>query len=417
MTFYKRTPILILLTLIVTFSAQAQGECSALVEQAIALSEEVCSDTQRNQACYGNNQIVVEVTTDDFEFDSVGDHIDLSTVQSMTLSDLNEANDEWGVSLLQIQANLPATLPGQNVTFVLFGDVSIEEASTSEDLQDETVSPMQSFYLATGIGENRCAEAPESGILIQTPEGDRRVNLMMNGVEVEMGSTLYARAQAGGVMTIYALEGEVIVQSFGIGRTLEAGTQVEIMLDDDLIASNAPNAVQPYNLDDLVGLPLSLLETGVELVPALSEADLENLVEQDLEALGGNDAVVIGSMPVIDWSAVYPLEPYCNGEIDVPPEANRFIVNASYGFNPGNPAEHEIGLSASDLMSQVNLDISITNATLSPLGERVLVAAEGLLHIGDFYEVGELSAGEYTVSLTTSLNDFSIAYSCTYTVP
>ncbi|NOG50271.1 MAG: SH3 domain-containing protein [Chloroflexi bacterium] len=30
--------------------------------------------------------------------------------------------------MMRLQANLPDTLPGQNVTFVLFGDVTIEDA-------------------------------------------------------------------------------------------------------------------------------------------------------------------------------------------------------------------------------------------------------------------------------------------------
>ena len=37
-------------------------------------------------------------------------------------------NGMWGVALLRVQANLPDTLPGQNVTMLLFGDVAIENA-------------------------------------------------------------------------------------------------------------------------------------------------------------------------------------------------------------------------------------------------------------------------------------------------
>jgi hypothetical protein len=38
------------------------------------------------------------------------------------------SGDIWGVALMRLQANIPETLPGQNVTFLLFGDVEIRNA-------------------------------------------------------------------------------------------------------------------------------------------------------------------------------------------------------------------------------------------------------------------------------------------------
>ncbi len=55
--------------------------------------------------------------------------------------------------MLRIQANLPDTMPGQNVTILLFGDVSIYNAD-SED--DETYGPMQAFYFRAGVGDAPC---------------------------------------------------------------------------------------------------------------------------------------------------------------------------------------------------------------------------------------------------------------------
>ena len=42
---------------------------------------------------------------------------------------------EWGVSLMQLQANLPDTLPGQNVTVLLFGDVTLQPALASNEIE------------------------------------------------------------------------------------------------------------------------------------------------------------------------------------------------------------------------------------------------------------------------------------------
>ena len=41
---------------------------------------------------------------------------------------MNASTGAWGVALMRIQANLPDTLPGQNVTMLIFGDVQIQNA-------------------------------------------------------------------------------------------------------------------------------------------------------------------------------------------------------------------------------------------------------------------------------------------------
>jgi hypothetical protein len=63
----------------------------------------------------------------EFSFEAPGDIADLIYLDALQLSRL-ESPDEWGVALLRLQANLPDTLPGQNVTMLLFGDVAIENA-------------------------------------------------------------------------------------------------------------------------------------------------------------------------------------------------------------------------------------------------------------------------------------------------
>ncbi len=41
--------------------------------------------------------------------------------------------DHWGVALLSVQANLPDTLPGQSVIFMLLGDTQVENAVQPQD--------------------------------------------------------------------------------------------------------------------------------------------------------------------------------------------------------------------------------------------------------------------------------------------
>jgi PKD repeat protein len=75
-------------------------------------------------------------------FDSQGDKVNLQDVASMELSPLDLLEEHWGVVLMQVQANLPDSLPGQNVTFILFGDVQIENAvGTPIEIEAALLSP------------------------------------------------------------------------------------------------------------------------------------------------------------------------------------------------------------------------------------------------------------------------------------
>jgi hypothetical protein len=128
----------VILAVIVSFStagtAQSDallGSCPGLVDVALEAAVSSCGDLGRNQACYGHTLIDAQGhdETASFEFTDVGDLADLETIASMELSPLDLNGETWGVSILAVQANLPDTLPGQNVTFVLFGDTYLENQS------------------------------------------------------------------------------------------------------------------------------------------------------------------------------------------------------------------------------------------------------------------------------------------------
>ncbi len=105
-------------------------DCPTLVDLALATTDEVCALTGRNEACYGHVWIDAEPaeTTGDIQFEQAGDIIDVAALQQLRLSTMDTADDTWGIALMRIQANLPDALPGQNVTLVLFGDVTIDNA-------------------------------------------------------------------------------------------------------------------------------------------------------------------------------------------------------------------------------------------------------------------------------------------------
>ena len=125
---------------------------------------------------------------------------------------VNSANELW----LRIQ--FPAA-PG-GVGWVLAavltagkGDVS----SLSEVIgtTDHLYVPLQAFTFTSGKDDSPCEEAPESGITIQTPKGKGQISLLINEVNVQIGSTAYFQSIPGEEMRIRTLEGQLIVSSDG----------------------------------------------------------------------------------------------------------------------------------------------------------------------------------------------------------
>lgn len=137
------TSLVILLLGVSLNPATAQETCSALVERALAEVGNNCGGLGRNAACYGYTRVSASFTQE-FEagyFSDPADIAELLTLKTIATAPLNEASGEWGVAVMNVQANLPTTLPGQSVTFLLLGDAQVENA----------VPPEQAFTGGTPI--------------------------------------------------------------------------------------------------------------------------------------------------------------------------------------------------------------------------------------------------------------------------
>jgi len=343
------------------------GDCPAIVDAALQTAANACTALSRNQACYGNVMLQAEPQAGaSFTFEQTGDMVNLVDVASLSLSAMSE--DAWGVALMLLQANLPDTVPGQNVTMVLFGEVDITNAvvsepaivptavptpvlftvtagstinvrsgpstsdavvtslgagetvptdgrnddstwlhvrfddgtmgwvfaelvsvdgdtsmlpvtdgaasvATEEAPVEPTYTPMQAFYFHSSIGDSGCEEAPDSGILIQTPQGAGTINLLVNEVEITLGSTAYLTA-GDGEMTVTVIEGQGTVSAFGVTVTVPAGTRAHIPLDANGVASGAPVGPEPYDSADVGALPIALLPQTVTSAPPLTEEEI-----------------------------------------------------------------------------------------------------------------------------------------------
>lgn len=304
--------------------------CPPLFLTSLNAIGNACVDIGRNSACYGNLDIQAEAvnTMLDFEFDSIGDVEDVAKFKQMRLSELDPDANVWGVALMNLQANLPGSLPGQGVTVLLFGDVELTPdyipvvlpatvasagavnvrggpattfdvigtlnggetlrltgrneagdwlrlewdedegtsgwianflASSSEDLTALNVveadapayHPMQAFTFRSGIGDAACLAMPDSGIMIQTPQGAREILLKVNGVDVRVGSTIYMQAQPDGYLTIYVVEGHITVTGEGVTQVAPEGTLIRVPIDENMTVNGAPEPPEPYTTEQV----------------------------------------------------------------------------------------------------------------------------------------------------------------------
>jgi len=229
--------------------------CPMIVDKAITATDALCKDIGRNEICYGNPSLQLE-TVADYDgniIENPGERMGIFSIERLSLNPMDIEIPEWGIAVMSLQANLPDTLPGQNVLFIIFGNTELFDITP----ENETAS-LPSFYFQTGIGDAPCEAAPDSGVLIRTPEGAGDVTFSMNGVAVTMGSIAYLQAAASANMTVNMLAGEANVSAFGQTATITAGNKVDLPVNANLVATGAPSAVLPHNVD-ISRLPLALV--------------------------------------------------------------------------------------------------------------------------------------------------------------
>lgn len=241
----------------ITPSPPVRLSCDELVNNALQVVDTACDSVGRNQACYGNHLVNAELQTGtSATFRAAGDIADLFNVQSLSTAPLNADAQTWGIVVIKAQANLPDTLPGQNITLLLFGDTTLNGISPA----------MQAVTFSTGIGQSTCTDAPPNAMLLQSPTG-QQVSITINGATITMGSTLYLTAVENGEMTIATLDGAGVVAALGGARVVQAGAQTRLPLggENGLQVIGAPSEPEPVDIRSAARAPLSLLPEQITL--------------------------------------------------------------------------------------------------------------------------------------------------------
>jgi uncharacterized protein YraI len=167
--------------------------------------------------------------------------------------------------------------------------------------------PMQAFYVRTGDQNSTCEEAPNDGLLIQTPEGAGEVRLWINEVKIRLGSTIFIQAPPNQNMSISTLEGEAHVEAFGVEQTAVAGTTVSVPLDIDSKPMAPPKPPERYTEEVVNHLPVENLEEVITVVPpailestpteAATEAQLPTETATDIPVLTSTATEIFTDIP------------------------------------------------------------------------------------------------------------------------
>lgn len=260
--------LLLAIMMLPTLSFAQDESCPELATTAFQTMVSSCRLAGRNQVCYGNGLVEATFTENpsDTEFDKPGDVADVFQLESLRLHPMDTQAGTWGISLMNLQANLPDTVPGQAVTFLLFGDVEVQTEIINLSTMQEETQGHQAYYFRTGVGDAPCTEAPHSGILIQTREGIGEINVTLNDVDISLGSVAFVQAVPGEDMRVNVLEGLARVSAFGEEQIALPNLRVRIPIDENLRASGAPLPPEPCDVNDLQGIPNISAESNCSFV-------------------------------------------------------------------------------------------------------------------------------------------------------
>lgn len=241
-TQYRLTLCLLTLSVLLTgyFSNPIPGfaqanSCGPMIDH-LTRAITVCKEVNYNWACYASQ--LADVKPIKYRFHKKRDRRPLTV-----LDEINTTNEE-GVVVLNLQ---PANRAGA-VKAVLFGRVQLE-----------TTDPEQLVYTLRIEGEKVVCEETPPGMAIRTETGTRS-RVTVNGVELDLGSTVFITMPDDKAMTFVNLEGRVTLTINGVPQTLPVGQQSQVA-----IVNGAPQFTGPPTPSPLytLAVPQWLAQEGL----------------------------------------------------------------------------------------------------------------------------------------------------------
>lgn len=223
--------------------ANAGDNCQVLINTALQASEQGCTRMGPNQVCYGNTTLKASLAPGAAgRFQERGDIVNAETLLNLNASSLNPTDNEWGIAIFKLLANLPRTLPGQNVTFLVFGNTALTNAS----------GDLQAFYFSSQVGQIACDRVPFDGIVVHMPDGTG-ISFTANGADLTLLGTASLEAQANDHMTVGVIQGSASVTADGETQFFGAGQEVQVPLggENGLDPAGPPSTPSEVSSDSI----------------------------------------------------------------------------------------------------------------------------------------------------------------------
>ncbi len=121
-------PLTLLLLSAGLAAAQDSNACTTAATNALSQLANVCGDSQANTACYGSESVTASFAdgVTPAAFSQRGEHVDLDGVHALQTSVVDPTRGSYGVTLMDIRADLPTSLSQENVKLMAFGGVEVE---------------------------------------------------------------------------------------------------------------------------------------------------------------------------------------------------------------------------------------------------------------------------------------------------
>lgn len=245
MTVYRRKFAFILAVFLIlagySFSyAQDDETCGVYLGSPYEAASTACDGLGPNQVCYGNPLVEAELSDPALTFEAPGDTVDISVVESLSLSPETTTSGSGGI----VHMRLTDEETGADIYVVLYGVVTL--------LPDEDGG----YLIETGEPPEGCTPFP-SGVLVSSA-GD--ASIVINGVTLDMGAGIvHLATDEEGELAVTVLEGSADVTSGDETVSLAADETTTIALDETGLAAGIPAESEAAGVDSL-GVPAELLD-------------------------------------------------------------------------------------------------------------------------------------------------------------
>jgi len=268
-------PFLFSSNLTATAMAARNASCQALIDRTIQASDSFCNNISSNTACYGNNTLRADLVPHSSQrFSERGDTIAVDELRRLSASPLNLDNNEWGIAVFKVIANLPRSLPGETVTMVVFGNATL-------DNQGGGGHGLESFYFSSELGQIVCEKIPFDGLMITSPTGSG-IRFAVNGAELTLMGNASIKAVKNGEMEVSVYQGSARIVSNGQEQYFGAGQKTSVQLGgaNGTQAISAPSAPEAITGEELT---MACTMTGDYCSPAdidpVTEAEAQGQIQ------------------------------------------------------------------------------------------------------------------------------------------